>query len=280
MATSDKVATVALGAHPFRPLLLAGAAGGEVLLFRFGHRQALAAYTPLLPGEGAGGDADADLVGSTPAAWHASPSGVVAAGAWGRPQAARFSRCGERLAALGAGGGLALWRLDQAPGPDPRSFDARSGTGRMARAEWASRALSRRGGALAWVREKNDFFMIFFFFSPFFLFFLTLIYFYTRFQRSGLRLLLGRHRRGGLGRPREHPAVGQEGAPELRARRCGRRRRRAAYHGAGAAAGRQGPGCRGRGREGLGGGSAHAAERTRRRGRRSGEFCCFLGGCR
>jgi len=175
MATSDKVATVALGAHPFRPLLLAGAAGGEVLLFRFGHRQALAAYTPLLPGEGAGGDADADLFGSTPAAWHASPSGVVAAGAWGRPQAARFSRCGERLAALGAGGGLALWRLDQAPGPDPRSFDARSGTGRMARAEWASRALSRRGGALAWVREKNDFFMIFFFFSffPLFSFFFS-----------------------------------------------------------------------------------------------------------
>ena len=149
MATSGEVATVALGAHPFRPLLLAGAAGGEVLLFRFGHRKALASYTPLLPGEGAGGDADADLFGSAPAAWHASPSGVVAAGAWGRPQAARFSRCGERLAALGAGGGLALWRLDAAP--DPRSFDARSGTGRMARAEWASRALSRRGGALAWV---------------------------------------------------------------------------------------------------------------------------------
>ena len=145
------MATVALGAHPFRPLGLAGAAGGEVLLFRFGHRGALAAYTPLLPGEGAGGGAEADLFGSAPAAWHASPSGVVAAGAWGRPQAARFSRCGERLAALGAGGGLALWRLDGAGGPDPRSGDAQSGTGRMARAEWASRALSRRGGALAWV---------------------------------------------------------------------------------------------------------------------------------
>lgn len=159
--SSGEVATVALGAHPHRPLVLAGAAGGEVLLFRFGHREALAAYTPLLPGEGAGGDADADLFGSAPAAWHASPSGAVAAGAWGRPQAARFSRCGERLAALGAGGGLALWRLDAAAGrPDPRfGDDARSGTGGMARAEWASRALSRRGGALAWVRLEFFFFV-------------------------------------------------------------------------------------------------------------------------
>jgi hypothetical protein len=144
---AEDVRTAALGAHPFRPLLLAGSSSGEVLLFQFGRRTALAAYTPLLPGEGAGGSPGADgdsLFGAPPAAWGAHPGGASAAAAWGQPQAARFSRCGERAAGVGSAGGVAVWRLDA-----PRS--AGSGTGGLGRADWARGALSRRGVALAWV---------------------------------------------------------------------------------------------------------------------------------
>ena len=145
--------TATLGAHPFRPLLLAGSAGGEVLLFQFGRRASLAAYTPLLPGEGAGGApgvaGDSSLFGAPPEPWRAARPGASAAAAWGQPQAARFSRCGERAAAVGSSGGLAVWRLDA-----PRSGG--SGTGGLGRADWAAAALSRRGVALAWVGASSS----------------------------------------------------------------------------------------------------------------------------
>ena len=149
-AASDLAGCVALGAHPFRPLLLAGAPGGEVLLFQFGRRAALAAYTPLTPADGAGADsaaADASLFAAPAAAWHADATSAAAA--WGVPQAAAFSRCGERAAALGALGGLALWSLDA-----PRS--AGSPTGALGRAAWAARGLASRGATLAWIGASSS----------------------------------------------------------------------------------------------------------------------------
>ena len=147
---SDLAGCVALGAHPFRPLLLAGAPGGEVLLFQFGRRAALAAYTPLTPADGAGADsaaADASLFAAPAAAWHADATSAAAA--WGVPQAAAFSRCGERAAALGALGGLALWSLDA-----PRA--AGSPTGALGRAAWAARGLASRGATLAWIGASSS----------------------------------------------------------------------------------------------------------------------------
>ena len=140
---------VCLGAHPFRPLVLAGAPTGELLLFQFGRASALAAYTPLTPGDGAGGDGGEESLFAAPAAaWHAAAPDAAAA-SWGVPQAARFSRCGERAAALGSLGGLALWSLDA-----PRA--AASGTGALGRAAWSARGLAGRGAALAWIGSSSS----------------------------------------------------------------------------------------------------------------------------
>ncbi|CAL5224911.1 g7676 [Coccomyxa viridis] len=144
--SADKIATSALASHPYRPLYLSGCASGEIFLWEYGAKQAMAGYTPLPATAGAAPPPASGSIFSAPKSiWAIDRPGALAAlGNWGQPQSVCFSEGGERFAAIGQGGLAAAWRLD-AP-----QF-TRSDSGPLARSDWCHQVMSKRGVDIAYV---------------------------------------------------------------------------------------------------------------------------------
>eukprot|EP00884_Botryococcus_braunii_P004810 jgi/Botrbrau1/1432/Bobra.0063s0124.2 len=145
-ATCASVLTVALDSHPYRQLYLSGSASGEIYLWQFGQKGAVAGYTPLAASEAALPSWSESMFAESSRAWSASTSTFAS---WGQPQSVRFSDCGERFAAVGEGGGVATWRIDA-----PRYTS--SDTGTLGRADWCHQCLSKRGVAIAYVGGSSS----------------------------------------------------------------------------------------------------------------------------
>jgi hypothetical protein len=123
-----QVNTTALDAHPSRGLFLSGSLSGHVFLWQYSQDMALSAFTPK----------------ARTAASHASSStGHAAQGAhWGHALSVRFSGCGERFAAVGSGGIIATWRLDQGrPLSSTADLDADSSS--LGSADWSHPCFSK-----------------------------------------------------------------------------------------------------------------------------------------
>lgn len=103
-----------------------GSASGEIYLWQFGAKTAMAGYTPLAASQAALPSWSESMFAESTRAWSASTATFAS---WGQPQSVRFSDCGERFAAVGEGGGVATWRLDA---PRYTSTD----TGTLGRADW------------------------------------------------------------------------------------------------------------------------------------------------
>ncbi|BDA47164.1 probable DmX-like protein 2 at C-terminar half [Coccomyxa sp. Obi] len=150
-AHAEKIATVALASHPFRPLYLSGSATGEIFLWQLGGKQAIAGYTPIPATIGASPPPASASIFATPSrAWTIDRPGALAAlGHWGQPQSVCFSEGGERFAAIGQGGMAAAWRLDA-----PQY--TRSDSGPLARSDWCHQVLSKRGVDIAFVGGSSS----------------------------------------------------------------------------------------------------------------------------
>lgn len=147
------VRSLALAAHPSRPLLLSGCeTTGRVLLWQFGGPKLLATFTPMASKDlksASQFDAGGLLFFSSQLSRSFSKSLVSRMSNWGGVRGLAFAPGGgDRFAAIGEGGVVATWRLAHA------SSSALDVDGAVC-AEWWHHCLGKEGRAVTYVGGSN-----------------------------------------------------------------------------------------------------------------------------